>query len=107
MEELLAFLSSNPGPWAVGFATHTDQSDEYTAGSFHVVCTEYLLNQEGDCISFYQGSEDKATAEVVIPILPLTLVSETTELIVFANANLQVAVEGFEPDVLVYVQSIS
>lgn len=107
MNELLDFLNNNPGSWAVGFVTHTEESDEYTAGSFHVVCSEYSVNQEGDCISFYQGSQGQATAEVVIPILPLTLVSETKDLIVFANANLQVAVEGFDPDVLVYVQAIS
>lgn len=107
MGELLEFLDQNRGPWAVGFATQSQESEEYTAGSFHVICNEYSLNQESDCISFYQGEEGRVSAEVIIPLMALELMSVEPDIIVFADMNLKVAVENFDPNVFVYIQAIS
>lgn len=107
MHDLLAFLEKNPGPWAVGFATYSRESDDFTAGGFHALCNNYTLNSNEDCICFYQGEEGEKTAEVVIPLNPLTQISNEGGTIVLLNANLHVAVEGFEPEVMVYVQALS
>lgn len=107
MHELLDFLERNPGPWGVGFTTQSQISDDYTAGSFHVVCTEYVLTQDKDCIYFYQGEVDQSMAEVVIPLQSIDPISIAEDTIVFTSMNLEVAVENFIPNVLIYVQAIS
>lgn len=106
MEDVLEFLARNPGPWAVGLATQSQLSEDYTAGSFHVICDNYMLTEDRDGIIFSQGDESNCTAEVAVILPALQILSIEANRLVGAYLNLNVAVPDFEPYVFFYIQAV-
>jgi hypothetical protein len=102
--EVARWVRQNPAPWTVGFITQARDGrgfDEFTAG--FCVFTADVFEDAGDCLVFRRADRHGHLVVVKAAVAEVFPAPGTLGL---RYRNLQVAAEGFDPDVFVAVTKI-